>query len=141
MEPAAPFQVSALPLRRTRRGIEVLLVTTRNAQRWILPKGRPREAIGNAKSAARKARNEAGVIGRIGEWPVGRYVYWQCQKASVELVTVEVYPLDVTRQLDRWRDQGRRKQRWLTPDEAARMVVEPELKKILRSLVTVVQAA
>ena len=141
MKPVPPVQVSALPIRQTAAGVEILLVTTRRALRWILPKGQLRKHAGNAQAAARNARNEAGIVGRISERPIGRYLFWKCRKMSFELVSVEVYPLDVTCQLARWRDRGRRERRWLAPEKAARMVLEPGLKKILRSLTTEARVA
>ena len=40
---AEPYrrQVAALPWRETERGVEVMLITSRDTGRWILPKGWP----------------------------------------------------------------------------------------------------
>ncbi|MGB7917572.1 MAG: NUDIX domain-containing protein, partial [Rhodomicrobium sp.] len=59
-------QVAALPLRLAKNGaIEILLVTSRDTGRWIIPKGWTSKRIKDCKAAAREAREEAGVKGKI----------------------------------------------------------------------------
>ena len=59
-------QVAALPLRRSKKGaLEILLVTSRTTGRWIIPKGWPSKRIKDHKAAAREARQEGGVKGKI----------------------------------------------------------------------------
>src|SRR3974390_952808 len=73
-------QVAALPLRRTKSGaLEVLLVTSRGTGRWIIPKGWPSKRLRDRKAAAREAREEAGVKGKI--LPKARgLISWRQQK-------------------------------------------------------------
>ena len=55
------MQYGALPYRYTKSGApEILLVTTRQTKRWIIPKGWPIKGLKPAKSAAREAYEEAG---------------------------------------------------------------------------------
>ena len=57
-EPRAQF--AALPWRRRAdAGIEVLLITSRETRRWVIPKGWPIKGKSSAKSAAREAFEEA----------------------------------------------------------------------------------
>jgi 8-oxo-dGTP pyrophosphatase MutT (NUDIX family) len=64
-KPAACMQYGALPYRFTEAAaLEVLIVTTRQSKRWIIPKGWPIKGLTPSKSAAREAFEEAGVIGR-----------------------------------------------------------------------------
>jgi hypothetical protein len=52
---AVRLQYGALPYRRTKTGtLEILLVTSRNTRRWIIPKGWPIKGMKPAKSAARE---------------------------------------------------------------------------------------
>jgi 8-oxo-dGTP pyrophosphatase MutT (NUDIX family) len=62
----------ALPYRFTPdAALEILLVSTRQSKRWIIPKGWPIKGLRPAKSAAREAFEEAGVRGRVGGKSVG----------------------------------------------------------------------
>ena len=55
-------QYGILPYRRTKpNSLEVLLITTRQSRRWIIPKGWPIKGLKPVKSAAREAYEEAGV--------------------------------------------------------------------------------
>ena len=53
----------------------VLLITSRETRRWVLPKGWPRPGTPPHRQAAREALEEAGVIGRVGRTPIGYYQY------------------------------------------------------------------
>src|SRR5271167_3938896 len=73
---ASQVQYGALPYRVTgTRGIEFLLITSRETGRWIIPKGWPIEGMKPAKSAAREAYEEAGVRGIVSTMPIGNYSY------------------------------------------------------------------
>ena len=59
-------QVAAIPVRRRADGnLEVLLVTSRETRRWIVPKGWPWPEVSDHEAAAAEAWEEAGVRGRI----------------------------------------------------------------------------
>ena len=49
---------------------------------------------------------------------------------------VEVFALDVTRQMKSWPEQDERSTRWFFLQEAAEAVQEPELRSIIRGLTT-----
>ena len=73
-EPRAQF--AALPWRRNADGeVEVLMITSRDTRRWVIPKGWPIKGIKSPKSAAQEAFEEAGVIGKVRKSPVGAYAY------------------------------------------------------------------
>jgi len=70
---ATLVQYGALPYRLTKtRSIELLLVTSREAKRWIIPKGWPIDGLKPFKSAAQEAYEEAGIHGIIGKRPSAR---------------------------------------------------------------------
>jgi 8-oxo-dGTP pyrophosphatase MutT (NUDIX family) len=56
-------------------GREILLVTTRQTKRWIIPKGWPIKGLKPAKSAAREAYEEAGVRGSVKTKAIGIFSY------------------------------------------------------------------
>jgi len=69
---AKRVQYAALPYRLSGRSrTEVMLVTSRETQRWIIPKGWPQKGKDPCDSAAREAFEEAGVVGAVGRRSVG----------------------------------------------------------------------
>jgi 8-oxo-dGTP pyrophosphatase MutT (NUDIX family) len=67
-------QIAALPVRYGRDGLVlVLLVTSRETGRWVLPKGCPWPHCEEWMSAAEEAREEAGVVGTIHPASIGSY--------------------------------------------------------------------
>ncbi len=127
-------QVAALCWRAAPRGgLEVLLITSLNSKRWILPKGWPMNGMSLAESAAREAFEEAGVAGRIASKPAGSYHYLKEKKDGGGVpCSVDVFALEVTQQHGDWPEKGARDITWLPLDEAAVRVCEPGLRQLLR---------
>lgn len=113
------------------RQIAVCLVTSRDTGRWVLPKGWVEKRVAAHKQAAREAREEAGLVGKIERAPIGQYHYLKDGKTPC---TVDVFALFVTDQLDSWKEDAERSRHWLPADVAARLVVEPELADLLSEL-------
>ena len=129
-------QVAALPYRHTADGdTEILLLTSRQTGRFILPKGWPMKGRRDCEAAAQEASEEAGVVGTIHEQSVGSFDYWKRLKATFVPVTVEVYPLHVQQELDKWKERKFRRRAWLKLEQAALLIDEPELVSILESIV------
>ncbi len=128
-------QVGALPFRCSKDGgVEVLLVTSRDTGRWIIPKGWPSKRLKDHAAAAREAREEAGVVGKIRPKPVGDYVYLKRRADSSRLVDVAVFLLAVRKERKRWPECKQRKRGWFPADAAARMVQEPRLRVLIESI-------
>lgn len=69
-------QYGALCFRRTEGAtIEVLVITSRDTGRWIIPKGWPMKRKNPYEAAAIEAWEEAGIRGAVRKKPVGRYTY------------------------------------------------------------------
>src|SRR5262245_32596723 len=67
---------AALPFRlRSDGAIEVMLITSRDTGRWLIPKGWPAAGLSPQDSAAIEAREESGLVGRIGDHAIGCYQY------------------------------------------------------------------
>jgi 8-oxo-dGTP pyrophosphatase MutT (NUDIX family) len=125
-------QYAALPW-RDQDGLEVLLVTSRETRRWVIPKGWPMKNKKPHAAAAREALEEAGVTGRVLKRPIGAYSYIKRLKNGAPLqCSVDVFPLKVTGQVTRWREQGERTGRWFSIEEAAEAVDEEDLKVLIR---------
>jgi 8-oxo-dGTP pyrophosphatase MutT (NUDIX family) len=125
-------QVGALPVRRGPDGVlNVLLVTTLQTQRWIIPKGWPLPGRQDWAAAAVEAREEAGVLGEACEGSIGSYTYEKRRPSGSVPVRVSVYLLDVQEELETWPECARRRRAWFTLAEAAEAVQEPELRALL----------
>lgn len=128
-------QVAALPWREGGQGTEVLLISSRETKRWVIPKGWPIPSLSPPDSALREAFEEAGVGGQIARKPAGHFGYMKRMKDGTEVsCSVEVFPLEVMVQHREWPEQGQRDARWFKRDEAAAAVDEPGLAAIIRKL-------
>jgi len=131
-------QIAALPYRTEGAAsdapIRILLVTSRENRRWVIPKGNPSSGMAAHAAAAIEAEEEAGVQGLVCPTPLGTYRYRKRQKNGASLmIDVEVFPLAVNRELSAWKEQGERERRWVSLPEAASMVDEPDLSDLIRS--------
>ena len=134
-KPKVRKQVAALPVRLDAEGrTRVLLITSRETQRFIVPKGWPMKGHKDCRAAAIEAQEEAGIIGRVGKKPIGSYTYWKRRADHFELCRVRVFLLDVERQLPAWREKDQRQGAWFLVDDAANLVDEAGLVTILRGL-------
>ena len=131
---AVGIQYAALPYRRVGRRVEVLLITSRETKRWVIPKGWPIKGLKPHEAAAREALEEAGVTGRAKKAPIGSYRYFKRCEGHFDYCRVDVFLLRVEKQLKTWREKGQRESRWFTFDEAADLVQEPGLVALLRDL-------
>ena len=128
-------QIAALPVRREADGtLSVLLVTSRDTRRWVIPKGWPWPDREDCVAAAEEAREEAGVLGQAHAQSIGVYTYCKRRPAGPIEIRVTVYPLEVTEELTSWLEGDQRQRSWFTPVDAAAAVEEPELQSLLRQL-------
>jgi 8-oxo-dGTP pyrophosphatase MutT (NUDIX family) len=122
-----------LPYRSTGE-LEVLLVTSRETGRWVIPKGWPMKGKTGSAAAAREADEEAGVSGEIASKPLGVYEYMKFLRSGEgQPCKVRVYPLRVTKQAEDWPERGQRSIRWFPWREAASVVHEDGLARLIES--------
>lgn len=122
-------QVGALPFRRSADGVlEVMLITSRDTGRWIIPKGWPMEGRSGPSAAQQEAFEEAGVVGIISGMPIGTYRYGKwIRRQRLVPCRVTVFPMEVTEDLADWPERAERTARWFSPSTAAQLVNEAEL--------------
>jgi len=132
--PAEYRQAGALPYALIDGRLSVLLITSRRNGRWIFPKGAIEPNMSPSESAAMEALEEAGVVGKIEDTPIGSYRTGSDIDGSA-LVDVEIYPMLVETQLDTWKEQDQRLRHWAVMSEAQRLLVDPALRRIAKSLV------
>jgi 8-oxo-dGTP pyrophosphatase MutT (NUDIX family) len=128
-------QFAALPFRIESGTLQILLITSRETRRWVIPKGWPIRGLRPREVAAREAFEEAGLIGGIvGKRSIGSYHYSKRLPENQEVLChVKVFLLSVDYQLDDWPEKVQRMCRWVTPETAARMVDEGGLAEVIRA--------
>lgn len=125
-----PVQVGAL-CRQPGTG-HILLITSRGTGRWIIPKGWPIAGQTLAGSALQEAWEEAGVTGEAGAEPVGTFRYDKVRRrGSIVEIEVKVFAVSVQGLASRWPEDHQRRREWFTPKEAAMLVAEPGLARLL----------
>jgi 8-oxo-dGTP pyrophosphatase MutT (NUDIX family) len=126
-------QVAALPYRTAADGsAEVLLITSRDTQRWVVPKGNPMRGYSAHEAAAVEAFEEAGVRGIPCPTALGVFMYWKTRRArQSKQVATTLYPLSVVEQVEDWPEREQRTTRWFSLPDAAAAVDEPELKRLI----------
>lgn len=133
----AQTQQGALCWRMRRGHIEVLLITSRDTGRWVIPKGWPVPGMDAVASAAREAWEEAGVEGDVSAEPIGMFGYDKSRPGLAPLpCVVNVFALRVRRLADRYPERKERRRKWFTAAKAAHKVAEPELRALFAQLAT-----
>ena len=126
--PSLKHLAGALPYRVGVDGtVEFLLVTSRKSGNWLIPKGHIGAGEQAVQAAVREALEEAGVVGEVHSRRAGVYSF---RRDSVDH-DVQVYALRVTEQQPVWKDASKRKRRWFPRSEAAQLVNETGLRKII----------
>ena len=134
-------QYGALPFRITEDGVRILLATSRETRRWVIPKGWAMKGKSPHRAAAQEAFEEAGVSGTIGERAIGSYEYDKRLKdGAIVVCHVDVFPLAVEKQRRKWPEWRERETSWFDPADAAAAVQEPELASIISGLPSLLAA-
>ena len=125
-------QYAALPWRRAKGAIEILLVTTRKTQSWIVPKGWPLVGRTPGECAAVEALEEAGVLGEVAPETLGSFRYNKRRKSG-EIVPckVHVFTMEVVRQRRHWPEKRARETCWCSIEEALARVTDPGLRRLI----------
>lgn len=133
LNPAATrTQFGALCWRIQRGRTRIMLVTSRDTGRWIIPKGWPMPGLTPEACALQEAWEEAGVKGLAAPACLGLYPYDKVlgPDRSVPCV-VAVYGVKVTRLRGHFPEHRERRRAWFTPAKAALKVEEPALRDLI----------
>ncbi len=129
------IQFGALCWRMHRGRVEVLLITSRDTGRWVIPKGWATDGLSPSLSAAREAWEEAGVEGEVSETGLGQFRYDKVVRAAQAIpCEVQVFGLRVARLAERFPERKQRRRKWFNAATAARKVNEPQLRALLAAL-------
>ncbi|MGE0284460.1 MAG: NUDIX hydrolase [Rhizobiaceae bacterium] len=127
-------QIAALVHRRTAEGsLQILLVSSRQTKRIVIPRGWPMRKVEDWRAAEIEAREEAGVIGQAEHQPIGSYRYWKRMRTAFVPIVVHVFPLTVSAELPRWKEDDERQRAWLDWRDARALIDESELVTLIDS--------
>ena len=134
--PVVGEQIAALPLRWSDKDrLQVLMVTSRDTGRWVMPKGWQMDGKQPWTAAEIEALQEAGAVGHVGRQPIGSFSYAKIlSNGCIVPCTVRVYPMLVETLRRDWKERKQRKRRWFSMKGAARCVVEEDLAQLLLDL-------
>jgi 8-oxo-dGTP pyrophosphatase MutT (NUDIX family) len=114
---------------------QVLLVTSRDTHRWIIPKGNIGADCTPAVAAVKEAYEEAGIRGELSSpIPLGIYTYLKIEGDTARPTAVEVYVLKAGIQAKKWPEKGERERAWMSIRKAAKTIQEPGIVPLLRRL-------
>jgi 8-oxo-dGTP pyrophosphatase MutT (NUDIX family) len=130
-EPKPRTQYAVLP-HRIDGGFEVMLISSRETRRWIVPKGWPMKGRSGRATAAIEALEEAGLLGVVADEACGSYDYGKVTGSGDTVpCRVEVHPMRVVRQRATWLESEQRECRWFSREEAAAAVREDGLRDLI----------
>jgi 8-oxo-dGTP pyrophosphatase MutT (NUDIX family) len=129
-------QAGVIPFEVAEGELRILLVTSRESGRWVIPKGNVEPKLTPAKSAEKEAYEEAGIEGElISETSLGFFTYLKRMRPGESRpASVEVFLLRVAKQCKKWPEMKQRKCGWFSVQEAAELVDEPGLSRLLLRL-------
>ena len=133
-EPQPGDQVAAICYRRVSSGVEFCFIKSSSGRR-IFPKGKVEEGERPCDSAAREAKEEAGVLGTVVEQPLTTFWYDRPKRGTHETVTAYLLEVVVSEVL---REKGR-KPKWWSLERALEKLSKKkqadnadELKRVLK---------
>lgn len=131
--PQAPRQAGAMPYAVVEGEVVFLLVTARRSGKWIFPKGGVAGGSAPWESAAQEAMEEAGVSGEVSPVPIGSY-RTRVSDTRGSLAEVDLFPLLVKQQHDKWPEMKQRLRHWATLGEAKRLLAQRQLGVLAEAL-------
>lgn len=134
-ESAHHRQLGAICWRMKRGQVQILLITSRETQRHVVPKGWPIKGMPDGELIALEAWEEAGATGTVGPL-LGTYDYDKVQfrgtSREVRLpCRVEVHAFHVKDLARRFPERKQRRRKWYSVAKASRRVDEPGLALLL----------
>lgn len=125
-------QSGVVPYRRTPDGLQIMIIGSSKRKRQVVPKGIVTPGMSATASAAKEAREEAGIEGIVDDASLGTFTYdkWGAQ------VVCEVYPMRVTTVLDTsaWAESHRGRS-WVSPEVAVETLGRDGLRRMVHALV------
>ena len=123
-------QSAVIPYRISKKGLEILLITSLRKKNWIVPKGYIEFNLTPFESAKKEAYEEAGVLGSNETLEVGSFKLDKpIGHCMIKVFTMEVYEV-----LEDYPEKNDRKRKWFTPEEAVESITIPEIGEMIKEL-------
>ncbi len=124
-------QSGVIPYRiHSKRGLELLLITSRNRKKWIFPKGIVENYLTPQDSAVKEAYEEAGIEGIVKSELFGSFTYNKWDGTC----RVLLYLMQVKKELSSWPEDNFRTRSWFSYKTAMDQVKPKPVQKLLISL-------
>jgi 8-oxo-dGTP pyrophosphatase MutT (NUDIX family) len=124
-------QAAAIPVQLNGSEPRILLITSRQRRRWIVPKGLIEDDQSPQEAALAETYEEAGVRGTIIGGSVGSYEYHKWGGTC----RVAVFLLRVEEELPDWPESDYRDRKWVGLKQALEMIDNPDLCRIIERAV------
>jgi len=126
------LQSGVIAYKRNKGVLKILLVTNTGKSEWIVPKGKLEPDMTPQQSALQEALEEGGVKGVISGEVLGAYTFEK--RKSGRLCRVELFPMQVDKEIKNWTEKSKRERRWCTVPEALELVANPELRHLISDM-------
>ena len=124
-------QYGVLPYYQRSGKTKIILVTSRNSNQWILPKGNRVSNKSKRESALQEAYEEAGLTGQLDK----ELNFTFNIMSHGEMVELTLYPMRVKTPLTKeWPEDHQRKRIEVSCKQAKSLVVWPEFESCMRLL-------
>jgi 8-oxo-dGTP pyrophosphatase MutT (NUDIX family) len=123
-------QSAVIPYRISKKGLEILLITSLKKKNWIVPKGYIEFNLTPFESAKKEAYEEAGVLGSNETLEVGSFKL----EKPIGHCMIKVFTMEVYEVLENYPEINDRKRKWFTPEEAVEAISIPEIAEMIKEL-------
>lgn len=123
-------QSAVIPYRISKKGIEILLITSLKKGNWIVPKGYVEFNLTPFESAKKEAYEEAGVLGSNETIEVGVFK----QNRSIGNCMIKVFSMEVYDVLDDYPEKKDRQRKWFSIEDARKVIAIPEISEMIKEL-------
>lgn len=132
-----PMQCGALVYRKSKKGLRILVITSRGTKRWIIPKGWPMDNKTLLEAAQTEAWEEAGVKNILGNpYELGSFRYKKRLDSGLPIpVFTHVFAFETDELAKKFPEKGQRKRKWVTAKRAKIMLKDGELSDLIDELV------
>ncbi|MEM7675776.1 MAG: NUDIX hydrolase [Myxococcota bacterium] len=108
----------------------IVVVTNREGDRWVLPKGRPKSGVSHRMLAQQEAWEEAGLSGTLS---AGRSIDVTIRRHGRRLA-LRLYPMHVEEMAPWWPEHALRQRRIVSAGEAQSMLSDRGMTKAVSVL-------
>jgi adenylate cyclase len=118
--------IGVLPYVRSKKTIQIMLITTRGSSSWIFPKGQAMRGKSNEEVSRIEALEEAGIKGEI----TGNPLLIPYQKGAAE-ISMLLYPMEISNVDKNWIESKERERKLCPPHRAYNMIAQKGLRSAL----------